>query len=108
MKLKTLLMIGLVIVAFTVTSAIAIDGGNSRKGGHLFKSICSGCHNHNSKGGVIKPSDKTMSQWDRYFRKAKRKHPGDIFKKIDKRDKRDINQFMFDGALDAPSEETCG
>lgn len=37
MNWKAFLMIGLILTAFTATSALAIEGGNARKGKHLFK-----------------------------------------------------------------------
>ena len=37
MNWKNLLMIGLILAAFTATSVLAVEGGNSRKGKHLYK-----------------------------------------------------------------------
>ena len=108
MRCINLLMITLLLIAFSVTAAIAIEGGNPTKGKHLFEQDCAKCHADGGKNGEIKGYQKTMRQWDRFFRKAKRKHPGTIFKEISKKDQKDINQFFFDTAADAPSEETCG
>ncbi len=108
MHIKSLLLIGIILAAFTVTNAVAVDGGNAGKGKHLLKRSCAGCHKRGGEAEVIKAEEKTMRQWDRFFRKAKRKHPGNTFKEISKRDKKDINQYLFDNAVDAPSEETCG
>lgn len=107
MNLKKLLLLGL-ILTFTVSSAMAIEGGNSRKGKHLFKKNCKSCHAAGGEGGELTPMSKTMSQWDRYFKRNADKHPGDTFKSLSEKDLKDINQFLFDKAADSPSPETCG
>lgn len=108
MNWKSLLMIGLILTAFTATSVLAMDGGNSRKGKHLFKKNCKSCHDAGGEGGEVTPMSKTMAQWDRYFKKKAKKHPGSVMKDLSKKDLKDINQFLFDKAADSPSPETCG
>ncbi len=108
MNWKALLLTTLVLFAFTATSVLAVDGGNARKGKHLFKKNCKSCHSAGAEGGEIAPPSKTMAQWDRFFKKAKKKHAGDVFKKISDKDAKDINQFLHDHAADSPSPETCG
>ena len=108
MKMKTLVMVMLVLAAFTVSSAFAVDGGNARKGKHLFKKNCKTCHGAGGEGGEIAPPAKTMAQWDRFFKKAAKKHTGDVFKNIKAKDAKDINQFLYDHAADSPTPETCG
>lgn len=107
MPWKKLLLLGLIVV-FTASSALAIEGGNQRKGKHLFKKNCKSCHSAGGEGGEITPMSKTMSQWDRFFEKQADKHPGDVFKNTPEKDLKDINQFLFDKAADSPSPETCG
>ncbi len=108
MNWKALLMIGLILTAFTATSVLAIEGGNARKGKHLFKKNCKICHDAGGEGGELTPMTKTMSQWDRYFKKKAQKHPGDAISKMKKKDLKDINQFLFNSAADSPSPATCG
>ena len=108
MNWKALLMIGLILTAFTVTSAMAVEGGNARKGKHLFKKNCKSCHDAGGEGGELTPMSKTMSQWDRYFKKKAAKHPGDAIKKQNAKNLKDINQFLFNSAADSPSPATCG
>ncbi len=108
MKWKTVVLTTLVLAAFITTSALAVDGGNARKGKHLFKKNCKSCHSAGGEGGEIAPPSKTMAQWDRFFKKAEKKHTGDVFKKVSKRDVKDINQFLYDHAADSPTPETCG
>lgn len=107
MNWKKLLLLGL-ILTFTASSVMAIEGGNSRKGKYLFKKNCKSCHSAGGEGGEVTPMSKTMSQWDRYFKKKAAKHPGDAINNLSDQDKADINQFLFDKAADSPSPETCG
>ena len=106
MNWKKVLLASLILIAFCVSSVMAIEGGNSRKGKHLFKKNCKSCHSAGGEGGEITPMSKTMSQWDRFFEKGK--HPGDTLEKLSEKDLQDINQFLFDKAADSPSPETCG
>ncbi len=108
MNLKKLLMIGLILTAFTASSVLAIEGGNARKGKHLYKKNCKVCHDDGGEGGELTPMSKTMSQWDRYFKKKAKKHPGDVMKTLKAKDQKDINQFLHDSAADSPSPATCG
>ncbi|WP_342672702.1 c-type cytochrome [Pelobacter seleniigenes] len=85
---------------------MAVEGGNSRKGKHLFKKNCKSCHDTGGEGGALTPLTKTMGQWDRFF--EKQDHPGDLFKSMSEKDLKDINQFLYDHAADSPSPETCG
>ncbi len=103
---KKVLLIGLILSAFCVSSVLAVDGGNSRKGKHLYKKNCKSCHSAGAEAKDLTPMSKTMKQWDRFFEKAE--HPGDVFKKTSEKDLKDINQFLFDKAADSPSPETCG
>ena len=108
MNLKMFLIVTLILSAFTASSVLAIEGGNARKGKHLFKKNCKSCHDNGGEGGEITPMSKTMSQWDRYFKKKAAKHPGDAITKMKKKDLKDINQFLFNSAADSPAPATCG
>lgn len=107
MNWNKFLLLGLILI-FTVTSALAIEGGNQRKGKHLFKKECKSCHSAGGEGGELTPMTKTMSQWDRFFGKDIDKHPGDAVKNLSDKDKKDINQFLYDNAADSPHPATCG
>lgn len=91
----------LMIITFSVSTAFAISGGNPRKGKSLFKKNCRTCHVKN----VISPLDKTMEQWDRYFKKGQ--HPGTVFNNMPEEDKIDVWQFMFDYAADTEQPDSC-
>lgn len=100
------MMLLLLIVAFAVSSAFAIEGGNPRKGKYLFKKNCKTCHTEGAEGGALTPLSKTMAQWDRFFKENK--HPNDALSNIAEQDLLDINQFLYDHAVDSDQPETCG
>ncbi len=106
MDFRKLLMIGLVLITFSVTSALAVEGGNPRKGKYLFKKNCKACHTSNSEVGAVTPLSKTMAQWDRMF--EKNNHPGDAWQDFSEQDLLDINHFLYDHAIDSDQPETCG
>ena len=106
MDYRKLIMIGLVLIAFSVTSALAVDGGNPRKGKYLFKKNCKTCHTDGAEGGSVTPLKKTMAQWDIFFKDNK--HPGDAWSGFSETDLLDISQFLFDHAVDSDQPETCG
>lgn len=100
------IMITLLLVAFAASSALAVDGGNPKKGKYLFKKNCKSCHTEGAEGGPVTPLKKTMAQWDRFF--SKNKHPEGVWDDFSEKDLLDINQFLFDHAVDSDQPETCG
>jgi mono/diheme cytochrome c family protein len=100
------MMIILMLVAFCVSTAMAVEGGNSRKGKYLFKKNCKTCHTDGAEGGAVTPLNKTMAQWDKFFNKNK--HPEGKWENLGEQDLIDINQFLFDHAVDSDQPETCG
>jgi len=108
MKTTAKIMICLMVVIFTVTSALAVQGGNPKKGKYLYKKHCKACHSADSDGGELTPMSKTMSQWDRLFKKNKHKGGQEAWDNMKPQELKDINQFLFDHAADSPSPQTCG
>ena len=106
MDLRKLLLVGLLLAAFGVTSALAVDGGNPRKGKYLFKKNCKTCHVKDGEGGELTPLSKTMSQWDRAF--SKKKFGPKCIEGVSEKELLDINQFLYDHAVDSAQPETCG
>ena len=102
--LKPLLFLFLTI--FIASSVMAAEGGNPRKGKHLFKKNCKACHSSGAEGGEITPMSKTQAQWDRFFKKSK--HPEEGWKSMSEKDLQDIHQFLYDHAADSPQPQTCG
>src|SRR5210317_760937 len=99
MKKLRLTLITLTVVALCTSSAMAVEGGNGRKGKYLFKKSCKSCHTEGAEGGVVTPLNKTMSQWDRFFKKSK--HDAGSWESFSEQDLLDINQFLFDHAVDS-------
>ncbi len=104
-SLKSLLALALVVTF--ASSALAVDGGNPRKGKHLYKKTCKVCHSAGGDGGELTPMSKTMSQWDRFFKKID-KHDAAAIEGLSEKDLLDINQFLFDFAADSEQPATCG
>ena len=96
----------LALAALVATSVMAAEGGNPRKGKHLFKKTCKTCHAADGAGGEVTPMTKTQAQWDRMF--DKKKHNEDGWKDLSEQDLKDIQQFLFDHAADSPQPQTCG
>jgi mono/diheme cytochrome c family protein len=96
----------LLLVAFSVTSALAVEGGNPKKGKYLFKKNCKTCHTEGAEGGAVSPLTKKMAEWDKFFTDGA--HPGAVWGDFSEKDLLDINQYLFDHASDSAQPETCG
>ncbi len=96
----------LIIAALVAASAFAAEGGNPRKGKHLYKKSCKECHSSGAAAGELTPMSKTQAQWDRFF--EKKKHDEEAWKSHTDQDLKDIQQFLFDHAADSPQPQTCG
>lgn len=107
MKLMKVLVV-LMIVAFASSAVLAAEGGNSRKGKYLYKKNCKTCHVSGAEGGELTPLSKTQAQWDRFFQKDQHKQKAGVWEKFSEKDLKDINQFLFDHAVDSDQPETCG
>ncbi len=107
MKMMKILIVAMAMV-FSSTLVLAVDGGNSRKGKYLYKKSCKPCHVDGAEGGELTPLSKTQKQWDRFFNKNKHKKSPDALGKFTEKDLKDINQFLFDHAVDSDQPETCG
>lgn len=103
-KLVTLAL----VVTFCAGSALAIEGGNPKKGKYLFKKNCKECHVDGGEAKNLTPLNKTMSQWDRFFKRDKHKDKDGVWNKYSEPDLLDINQFLFDHAADSDQPQTCG
>ncbi|MDH3998863.1 MAG: cytochrome c [Desulfuromonadales bacterium] len=96
----------LTLCLFIASTTLAAQGGNPRKGKHLFKKNCKVCHSSGGEGGEVTPMTKTMSQWDRMFKKNK--HDAEAWKNLSEKDLKDIQQFLYDHAADSEQPQTCG
>lgn len=108
MKANTKLALIALVTALASGSVLAADGGNPKKGKHLYKKQCKSCHSQSMEGGELTPMSKTMKQWDRFFKRNKHKHKPEAWEALSDKDKLDINQFLFDHAADSDQPQTCG
>jgi len=96
------------LVLFAATLAIGAEGGNPKKGKHLFKKSCKSCHSEGGSAVNLTPLDKSQAQWDRFFEKDRHQKNPEAVKGLSEQDMKDIQQFLFDHAADSPQPETCG
>jgi cytochrome c5 len=108
MATATRIILALSMVAFLATSALAVEGGNPKKGKYLFKKDCRTCHVEGKEGGNLTPMAKTMAQWDRFFQENKHQVKPEVMKDLSEKDILDIWQFLYDHAADSPQPQTCG
>ena len=94
MKTTAKIVIMLMIVVFTATSALAVKGGNPKKGKYLYKKHCKACHSADSDGGELTPMSKTMSQWDRLFKKNKHKGGQEAWDKMKPQEVIDLIAYL--------------
>ncbi|QIZ77931.1 c-type cytochrome [Ferrimonas lipolytica] len=106
-KHSTLALVALVATVIA-GGALAAEGGNPKKGKYLYKKHCKACHSAGAEAPELTPLSKTMKQWDRYFKRNKHKHNPDAWQALSDQEKLDINQFLFDHALDSDQPQTCG
>jgi len=109
MKIKfQLLIAALFLTALFVSMAGAIEGGDTKRGKVLMKNKCKVCHDEGSQGGKLTPLSKTMSQWDRFFKRDKHKDYPKGFEGFSEQDLLDVNQYLYDHAADSDQPQTCG
>ncbi len=97
----------LAALALVASSAMAVEGGNPKKGKYLYKKNCKTCHSEGDEGGKLTPLSKTMRQWDRFFDRDKHENKPEAFE-LPEKDLLDIQQFLYDHAADSDQPQTCG
>jgi mono/diheme cytochrome c family protein len=108
MNRKGKLLICILLLVFSATVAVAASGGNSKKGKYLYKKSCKSCHTAGAEGGEVTPLAKTQKQWDLFFEKNKHKAKPAVWKDYSDQDIKDIQQFLYDHAVDSDQPQTCG
>lgn len=106
MKQVKLIMVTLLMIAVSFSMALAIEGGDPKKGKYLFKKNCKVCHNSRAIIENVTPASKTMAQWDTFF--VKKKHDLAKWEDLSSENLKDINQFVYNYAVDTEQPETCG
>lgn len=114
MRKQTLMGIAVVVMIVSyIGIAVAMDAGNARKGRFLFRQECRPCHMENPVGAVpaeyLGPDSKTQADWKDVFEAWDNmpcvEHWGE---KLSEQDRKDIHQYMHNGAMDSPTPEKCG
>ncbi len=97
-----------VLVALTAATALALSGGNPRKGKLIYRKSCRPCHVEGAPGGVMTPLSKTMGQWERFF--SQEGHPAvpGALGDLNEQGLLDVRQFLHDHAADSDQPQTCG
>lgn len=108
MKRLVQLITCVALLAFLATPVLSAEGGNPKKGKYLFKKTCKSCHVVDAEGGEVTPLSKTMSQWDRFFKKNGEECLEHVGGKFSEQDMKDVHQFLYDHAVDSDQPETCG
>lgn len=106
-SIRTFLVL-LLATTLTTSLAFAAVGGNPKKGKFLYKKNCKECHTSGAAGGEISPLSKTQAQWDRFFETDKHSKNPEAVKNISPGEMKDIQQFLFDHAVDSDQPQTCG
>ncbi|QIR15735.1 c-type cytochrome [Shewanella aestuarii] len=108
MKINLKVAIAMALFLSLGSQAMAAEGGNPKKGKHLYKKECKACHSVGTEGPELTPMAKTMSQWDRFFKRDQHKAKPEVFKALSEKDLKDIQQFLYDHAADSDQPQTCG
>lgn len=98
----------MIIVTLILAVASVSYAASSRRGKKVFAKVCKECHVKGSEAGKLKPSEKTMSQWRRFIKKNKHTGGAEIIDNLSKKDRRNLQKFLLEYALDADVAETCG
>lgn len=98
----------LIIIALVLAVASVSYAASARRGKKVFAKVCQECHIKGSEAGKLKPSDKTMGQWRRFLDNNKHTGGAEILDNLSKKDRRNLQKFLLEYALDADTVETCG
>ncbi len=109
-KTIRILLALLCCMAFLSTGMIMAEGqGSDKKGKFYFKKTCKECHATDGEGGKVSPLSKTMSQWERYFKKGLHKNKTEKLEQVVPADQLiHIQTFLVNHAADSDQPETCG
>lgn len=105
--MKRSLALVMIVVMILAATSVAY-AASSRRGKKVFARVCEACHVKGSDAGLIKPSEKTRSQWQRYIDKNRHKADTQVLDSMSSKDKENLLKFLHDYAADADVAETCG
>lgn len=96
----------LLSVLFAAT-ALAAEGGNSRKGRTLYRQRCLNCHTEDSASGELDTKSKTQGQWARFFTKNKHKADPEAWDGLSDEELLHIRRYFHEFASDTDPAK-CG
>jgi hypothetical protein len=103
----TPILVAAFLLAFLVSSALAVEGGNTSKGRKLYRQFCLGCHTDFSAAGQLNTRSKTQSQWKRFFKKNKHEDQTRTFAGLSDEELLNIRRYLHDYAADTDASR-CG
>ena len=104
-KLFVIFAVVLIIVS-TVSVALALGGGNGRKGKFLYRKHCyQACHK--DKADELSPATYTQAEWAAHFKDTAKISCYAQWPDISDADLNDITTYLHDGAKDSPSPAKC-
>ncbi|PLX84858.1 MAG: cytochrome C oxidase Cbb3 [Desulfuromonas sp.] len=101
------LALPLLLILSLATAALAVEGGNPRKGRYLFRTTCLSCHQEEAKAGALDTRSKTQAQWDRFFAKDRHRAAPAGLEALSEKERLDLRQYVNDYALDTDPGK-CG
>lgn len=93
-----------------IAAGIAGEEANARKGKYLFRKNCRVCHKPGGKAQEMGPYQKMTAEWEGAFAPGKYKdfQCKAEWEKLSEQDRRDLLQYLVDGASDSEVPRGCG
>lgn len=101
------LVLALCFVLGGVSAAMALGGGNARKGKYLYRKNCRACHHQDGKAVELSPVSKLQKEWTAIFSDPSKLACAAEWKKLKAKDLNDIFTYLHDHAKDSPSPAKC-
>lgn len=89
------------IVTMVLGLCVTANAGQPRRGKKVFNRVCGACHVEGSKGGLMKPSKKTMAEWKAFIKQNEHRCDKKVLAEMSAEDKENLISFLHDYALDS-------
>jgi hypothetical protein len=99
----------MLMAAGFIAGIVSAEGGNARKGKHLFRTTCRQCHQEGAAATPLSPDSKTQAQWEKTFKPETYQELAckDEWAKQSKEDLTDMFTYLHEHAYDSPSPAKC-
>ena len=91
----------LLIITMVMSLCSSVYAGHARRGKLVFDRVCGACHVEGSKGGLMKPSFKTMAEWQQFIKQNKHLCDQKVLANMSAEDKENLISFLHDYAIDS-------